>query len=129
VSNISFNARSFQEFLMLVKFNSSISGEMIMLAETAKRLLEIIGKARSARGVITTEQLPDALARLRNAVAEEKTGQRDAGTVDNGYPDPDDETAAEPPVGLARRAHPFIEMLEWTQREEGFVLWEAPADF
>jgi hypothetical protein len=114
---------------MLVKFNSSVSGEMIMLADTAKRLLEIIGKDRTAHGVITTEQLPEALERLRSAVAEEKTGQREAGKVDNGYPDLDDETAAEPPVGLARRAHPFIEMLEWTQREEGFVLWEAAADF
>jgi hypothetical protein len=122
-------APSLQECVMLVKFNSSVSGEMIMLAETAKHLLEIIGKARSARGVITTEQLPEALERLRNAVADEKSGQREAGKVDNGYPDLDDESAAEPPVGLARRAHPFIEMLEWTQREEGFVLWEAPADF
>jgi hypothetical protein len=118
-----------QEFVMLVKFNSSVSGEMIMLADAAKRLLEIIGKERSARGVITTEQLPLALQRLRNAVAEEKKGQREAGKVDNGYPDLDDEEATEPPVGLGRRAHPFIEMLDWTQREEGFVLWEAPADF
>jgi hypothetical protein len=114
---------------MLVKFNSSVSGEMIMLADAAKRLLEIIGKERSARGVITTEQLPDALKRLRSAVAEEKAGKREAGEVDNGYPDIDDETATEPPVGLARRAYPFIEMLDWTLREKGFVLWEAPADF
>jgi hypothetical protein len=115
----------FQDSIMLVKFNSSVSGEMIMLAEVAKRLLEVIGKEGTARGVITAEQLPEALKRLRNAVAEEKT----AGKVDNGYPDPDDETATEPPVGLARRAHPFIEMLEWTRREEGFVLWDAPDDF
>lgn len=114
---------------MLVRFDSSVSGEMLMLADTARRLLEIIGKERTARGVITTEQLPEALARLRQAVAEEKAGHSAAGKVDNGYPDIDDETAAEPPIGLARRAHPFIEMLEWTRREEGFVLWEAPGDF
>jgi hypothetical protein len=114
---------------MLVKFDSSVSGEMLMLADVAKRLLQIIGKERTARGVITTEQLPEALARLRLAVAEEKSGRQENGTVDNGYPDPDDETATEPPVGLARRAYPFIEMLEWTQREDGFVLWEAAQDF
>lgn len=57
---------------MLVRFDSSVSGEMLMHAEVAKRLLEIIGKDRTARGVITTEQLPEALTRLRNAVAEEK---------------------------------------------------------
>ena len=114
---------------MLVTFNSSVSGEMLMQAEVAKRLLELIGKECTARGVITLEQLPEALALLRRAVAEEKTGQQQAGAVDNGYPDPDDETSAEPPVGLARRAFPFIEMLEWTQREDGFVLWEASRDF
>ncbi len=114
---------------MLVTFNSSVSGEMIMLLDTAKSLLEIIGKDCTARGVITKAQLPDALARLRSAVADEKRGQRAVGTVDNGYPDPDDETATEPPVGLARRAYPFIEMLERTQGEDGFVLWEAPHDF
>lgn len=114
---------------MLVKFDSSVSGEMLMLADAAKRLLEIIGKQSTARGVITKEQLPEALERLRRAVADEKAGRRESGVADQRYPDPDDETAAEPPVGLAQRAHPFIEMLEWTQREEGFVLWEAPTDF
>lgn len=114
---------------MLVKFDSSVSGEMLMLADAAKRLLQIIGKQGTVRGVITTEQLPEALERLRSAVAEEKAGQEERGTADKRYPDPDDETAAEPPVGLAQRAHPFIEMLEWTLREKGFVLWEAPNDF
>lgn len=114
---------------MLVKFNSSVSGEMLMLADAAKRILTIIGKEATQRGVISKEQLPEALASLRRAVADEKAGQRAAGKPDNGYPDPDDESAAEPPVGLARRAYPFIEMLEWTQREDGFVLWEAPQDF
>ena len=114
---------------MLVRFNSSASGEMLMLVDSARSLLEIIGKERTARGVITVDQLPEALERLRRAVAEEKAGQREAGVVDNGYPDIDDETSVEPPVGLARRAHPFIEMLEWTLRDEGFVLWEAAQDF
>ena len=114
---------------MLIKFDSSISGEMLMHADAAKRLLQIIGKECTARGVITQEQLADALACLRRAVAEEKSGNEKAGVADNGYPALDDETAAEPPIGLSRRAFPFIEMLEWTQREGGFVLWEAPQDF
>lgn len=114
---------------MLIKFDSSVSGEMLMLADAAKRLLQIMGKECTARGVITKEQIPDALERLRRAVKEEKSGHEQAGVADNGYPALDDETATEPPVGLARRAFPFIEMLEWTLREEGFVLWEAPRDF
>ena len=37
---------------MLIKFDSSISGEMLMHADAAKRLLQIIGKECTARGVM-----------------------------------------------------------------------------
>ncbi|EXI88240.1 MAG: hypothetical protein AW12_01875 [Candidatus Accumulibacter sp. BA-94] len=34
-----------------------------------------------------------------------------------------------PTVGLGQRAFPLIELLQWTQQEDGFVLWEADRDF
>jgi hypothetical protein len=102
---------------MLIKFNSSVTGEMLMHADTARGLLEIVGKACTARGVLPLEQLPTALQRLRHALAE-ASGARQA-----------DDESNEPPIGLMQRAHPFIEMLERTLRGEGFVLWEAPQDF
>ncbi len=102
---------------MLIKFNSSVTGEMLMHADTARGLLEIIGKACTARGVLPLEQLPEALQRLRHAVAT-ASGVRQ-----------EDNENKEPPIGLTQRAHPFIEMLERTLAEEGFVLWDAPQDF
>jgi len=43
-----------------------------MMADQVRRLFEIIGKRCTAQGVFTLEQLPDAIARLRRAVEEEK---------------------------------------------------------
>ena len=57
---------------MLVRFTSSTSGDMIMFAEHTRWLFAIIGKECSARGVFTCEQLPEAIAKLKNAMEEEK---------------------------------------------------------
>lgn len=107
---------------MLVTFTSSTSGEIQMFSEIAHRLFEIIGKQGTARGVFTEEQLPDAIERLRHAIAAEsreaspgKQAAEDSGTA--------------PDIGLAQRAHSFIEMMERTSEEDGYVMWLAENDF
>ena len=110
---------------MLVKFNSSTSGQIMMFAPAASQLLEIVQKECTARGVITTEQLPDAIARLRAAVA----GDRPSAPPDNKESQDDKAADDGPPVGLGQRAYPLIELLEWTRKEDGFLLWEAAKDF
>ncbi|EXI74897.1 MAG TPA: DUF1840 domain-containing protein [Candidatus Accumulibacter phosphatis] len=113
---------------MLVKFTSSTSGQIMMFAPVARQLLEVVGKDCSARGVITTEQLPEAITRLRRAAAEQPGAPAAAdGNPDHPRTKSDDDEA--PTVGLGQRAYPLIEILQWTQQEEGFVLWEAEKDF
>jgi len=110
---------------MLVKFTSSTSGQIMMFAPVARQLLEIVGKDCNARGVITTEQLPDAIHRLREATA-------DAKNPDNAEavsPDENEDAKESVHVGLGQRAYPLIELLEWTRKEDGYVLWEASGDF
>lgn len=135
---------------MLIKLTSSTSGEVVMFARHARRLFEIIGKECTARGVFTFEQLPAALACLYQAVDEEKLAaklrteeeragrkvppddERDAAEAD-GSADEDDEHAAERKarehVNLGQRARPLINLMEWTVKEKGFILWEAAQDF
>jgi hypothetical protein len=113
---------------MLVKLNSNTAGEMLMLADTAHRLFAIIGKEGTARGVFTNAQLPDAIARLRQAVLEEKSAARSAPPPDKD-PAGDDKDPAPPEIGLAQRAHPLIKLMELTYREDGLVMWEADGDF
>lgn len=123
---------------MLVKLTSNTSGEMIMFAEHARRLFDIIGKECTARGVFTKEQLPDAIARLRQAVQADRSEQQSKEHQDqrDGVDERDeDEERAEARkagrigVSLGQRAQPLINLLEWTNKEGGFILWEAEHDF
>ncbi len=119
---------------MLVKFNSSTSGQIMMFAPAARQLLEILHKDCTARGVITTEQLPDAIARLRQAVADGGASPAEAVPAQTTTPaknddSNDDQGVDGAPIGLAQRTFPLIELLEWTRKEDGFILWEAAKDF
>jgi len=128
---------------MLIKLTSNTSGEIVMFAKHARLLFEIIGKECTARGVFTREQLPAALDSLHRAVDEEKLAARlradelrDAdkkpGDASHDKPHDHDEDAQEKAaaqVGLAQRAHPLINLMEWTVKDKGFILWEAEQDF
>lgn len=102
---------------MLVKFHSSTSGEVLMFAEVARQVVAILEKEALARGVITTEQLPEAIARIEAALAVAR-GER---------PPADDDAAM--PIGLAQRLVPFLQLLQRTRDDDGYVMWEAAADF
>ncbi|NHC06666.1 DUF1840 domain-containing protein [Azonexus fungiphilus] len=110
---------------MIVTFVSSETGEVLMYAETAKTLLDIVGKAGSARGVFTPPEMLPALAKLQAAVAE---ARRQAAA----QPDDDEEDRSKPlPVSLPQRAWPLIDMLERTAKAgpDAHITWTAAADF
>ena len=122
--------------VMLVRMNSSTAGEMVMFAEHARRLFDIIGKECTARGVFTCEQLPEAITRLKEAVAEEnlalKAAERQAheeGLEPEDEAVEDEEYRSGAGIHLGQRAAPFIHLMEWTLKEKGFILWEAAHDF
>ena len=126
---------------MLIKLTSNTSGEMIMLAEHAHRLFHIIGKECTARGVFITEQLPEAMEKLHRAVNDEKQAlleaeRRARANHDDEDEDPEEKAAREEEymvgrigVHLGQRAQPLINLMEWTHKEGGFILWEAAKDF
>jgi len=58
--------------MALVVFRSKAAAEIFMFAETARRLLQIVGKADSERGVIRAAETAGALSRLVAAVEQEK---------------------------------------------------------
>ena len=121
---------------MLVRLTSSAAGEMIMFAQHAHSLFGIIGKECTSRGVFTKEQLPEAIARLHGAVDEEKLdaklAQMPVDEEDHTRHEMDRETykeIARNKISLVQRAHPLINFMELTQKEDGFILWEAETDF
>jgi len=130
---------------MLVRLTSSTSGEMVMLAEHAHVLWEWMDKEGSAHGVFMTGQLPAAIDRLRRGIEQDKLDTRrraeearmaeaaraaEAAACQEEEPGMEKkEEAPEEPVSLAQRAQPLLRLMELTCREDGFVTWEAPADF
>jgi hypothetical protein len=122
---------------MLVRLTSSTSGKMVMLAEHARVFFGWIGKEGSARGVFTKEQLPEAIARLRQGVDEEKRAiehrarekQDRSGKDGEEEAGEDEEKRLDEPVTLGQRAQPLLRLMERTLKEGGFILWEAGGDF
>ena len=107
---------------MLVKFHSSAAGELILFAGPAGALLHCMGKATTARGVITEEQIPAAIAALEAMMHATERSTND------GQDDADDD-ASPPSIDLVRRATPLLNLLRHTMAENGYVVWEAPQDF
>lgn len=105
---------------MLIVFKSKASGDVIMFGDVALQLLDVIGKGRDKQGIITVEQLPDAIHRLEQAAADSKaktTAPREP--EPERAPDGDRSTT----VSLALRVVPLIELLERSHRAKTPVTW------
>ncbi len=107
---------------MLIIFKSKAAGDVMMFGDVAMTLMEIMGKAVTEKGIVTVEQLPDAIARLKAAVAQDK--------AESPIVDHDERLFEKTPEGgkrehvsLARRAMPLIELLEFSLKEEVPVTW------
>lgn len=111
--------------MALVVFRSKAAGEIFMFAETARRIFAILGKEESARGVISTEQIPEALARLTAAVEEERAQLQEARRAAEQAErrgEPMAENAAQA-ISLGQRAHPLLEMLRAAHKQNVDVTW------
>jgi hypothetical protein len=109
--------------MALVIFRSKAAADITMFAESARRIFEIIGRPESARGVITSDQIPDALQRLTTAVEQDKAQNRASADA------ADDEAASKGlqarGVTFSQRAFPLIEMLRAAQKKGADVTWGA----
>lgn len=99
----------------MITFRSEVGPDIIMFDEVAQRMMELMGKEKSARGVVTVDQLPGAIERLQKAAALDRA-QHPAS-------DEDAEGAAPPPVGLSQRIVPLIELLEISRSRQKPVTW------
>lgn len=104
---------------MIITFCSPASGDVIMFGDVARQMMTLMGKTVSDEGIVTVEQLPDAIARLRAAMTEDKARRQ-------GHQD--DEEEARPgmgggPVSLTQRAVPLLELLEWSLKKHKPVTW------
>jgi len=106
---------------MLIVFKSKASGDVIMFGDVGTQMLRIIGKSPERQGVITVEQMPDAIDKLKRVVADNKSTH-----AHNGDPPKMEKTpqgGEREYVSLANRAAPFIELLERSYKTNNPVMW------
>ena len=112
---------------MLVVFYSKPAAEVLMFAQHALPILKAAGKSFNTlpeRGVITSEQLAQAIAGIEKAIAEVPNQEHEDSDDDN-----DDRVhPISQPVSFRQRAFPLLAMLRLAQQHGADVTWEpAPA--
>jgi hypothetical protein len=112
---------------MIVIFQSAAAGDVIMFGDVAQRMMKIMGKDITDKGIVTVEQLPDAIARLKAAIDEDK--QQRAGLQEEDLPRTESAgggnkaSSSRPFVTLTQRAVPLLELLEWALKKKKPVVW------
>ncbi|HET8744266.1 MAG TPA: DUF1840 domain-containing protein [Ramlibacter sp.] len=105
---------------MLYKFKSKAAGDLIMLEPNGRRVLQIIGKDPGPQGIILPEEMPGAVAKLEQAIAQEEAEHKAlvAEAQAKGQVPPKFEA-----VSLRQRAVPFIDMLKRCEKEQKEIVW------
>lgn len=98
---------------MIYEFKCRATGSIVMTQSVGEGILKAIDHDYSAKGVITTDQMPQAIAKLKALSEASPSAPQDASEND------DDETH----VPFAQRAFPFIEMLEEALAAGKDVTW------
>jgi hypothetical protein len=105
----------------MITFTSHASQKFSMQKDLAMVLLGVIGKTLGERGVITPEEMPHAIDRLKRAIKDD-THQAHIKVAELSAPELDDDGEEEPPH-LGQRAYPLLHMLEESLVEKSSVLW------
>ena len=101
---------------MLVTFRTDV-GSISMFGEVARPMLKMMGQTGDIPGAVVAKDLPAALERLKGAVAAAKAAAKPQGSAK------DDDRGEAPPIGMAVRAAPLVELLERAVKRESDLVW------
>ena len=105
---------------MIVKF-STRAGALTMHGDAAVALLRAMGHSGTVPGAILAVDLPAALASLRRAL---ESQAQVVPVVPDAAEGDDEQEEREPPVTLAMRAVPLIDMIETAIARGSDLMWE-----
>jgi hypothetical protein len=108
---------------MIVTFKSAASADVIYFGDVAKHMMKLMGKEPDGKGIVTVEQLPDAIARLRDAIAADKERHRRHILDEEPATEAAEDGGTRPRVSLTQRALPLLAMLEESLAEKKPVVW------
>ncbi|MBB6093606.1 hypothetical protein HNQ60_002487 [Povalibacter uvarum] len=111
---------------MLVTFRSKAAASITMFGDVASQLLNMMGASGRIPGAFTGEDVQSALQKLESSLARLKeqgdhTAAPPALNEDMEAEDEEDE----PPLELAVRAAPLIELLQRAAAAKAEVTWEG----
>ena len=105
---------------MMITFKSKAAADIMMFGVVATHLIKLMGKEVADKGIITVEQLPDAIAKLEAALIGDQEQHREHLLAD----EPQEVVGSgQPAVSLTRRVLPLLEMLRVSLQENEPVLW------
>ena len=104
---------------MLVTFTCKAYAYITMFGDVALGMLKMMGHSETVPGAILAEDVPAALERLKRAIAMVK-----ATPAQGESSEAKDDDSGEPPVSLAHRALPLIELLTAAARQKADVMWK-----
>ncbi|RJP71434.1 DUF1840 domain-containing protein [Hydrogenophaga sp.] len=106
--------------MSVYRFKSRETGDLVMLSQHGKRMLEILGKDPQGPGIVLPEQMPAAIDAIRAAIQADEALQKrlkeEAEARGDLPPDFDH-------VSLRMRSAPFIEMLQRCQKAGVEMVW------
>jgi hypothetical protein len=106
---------------VIYKFKSKAAGDVVMLGPTGDRLLRAMGREPAAKGIIEVDAMPEAIAALERAVADDEAAFEQAReeAKARGEPAPQREGG----VSLRQRAWPLVEMMRRAQGAGHEIVW------
>jgi hypothetical protein len=104
--------------MSVYRFKSRETGDLVMLKQHGKILLEIMGKDPSGPGIIQPAEMSGAVKAIRAAVAADEARQKPKEEDDT-----DDASSSSDAVSLRMRSTPFIEMLQRCEKAGVDIVW------
>ncbi|MFM7025954.1 MAG: DUF1840 domain-containing protein [Limnohabitans sp.] len=114
---------------MLFKFKSKACADLIMLEADGRRMLKAMIGDDPVKGIVPVHELAQVQGRLEAAVAQDEALRRAQAERAAGRNDNEDiagnaaEEATLPPVRLAQRAAPMLQMIRRCRAEEADLVW------
>ncbi len=99
---------------MLIRFDSEV-GRITLFGDVAVQLLRMMGHSGTVPGALLAPEIPAAVARLKQALAEYREPPPKAKS--------EKEWDEEPPVPIQKRAFPLIQLFEQAARADSAVMW------
>jgi hypothetical protein len=105
---------------MITTFRSRVSADVMMFGDVTRNMMRIIGKDYTDQGIVTVADLPEAIAKLRAAIDDDKAAHASS-AASSGAIVPDE--SQERLVSTAQRALPLVALFESSLQHDVPVVW------